>query len=892
MSEFEVRRPWWRRTAGQIRTEIDEEIATHLELVVAELEARGYTRSAAEEEAMRRFGDLRETRDVCAAADLRRERRNTRREYATSLRQDVWFGLRQWRARPLVGLSAVLVLALAIGATTAVFSVVDHVVFRPLPYIDAHEVLTVWETDNRTGERLGGVSPADYLDVAQQATQFSAVGLAEPFSYDVSIGEGPPQSVPTWLVTAGFFDALGVRPLVGRLFTASDYMPDGSITTAHLPPPASVVVSESFWHRRWGGDPAVIGRTIDLDGVPVVVIGVVPATAAYPEAADLWAPKSFRLPELQERRSTFMKVVARLRPGVTREQAQVELTGLARAAAVAYPASNRESGLEVVPLRDLIVGPVQRGFGVLLGVAAFVLLIACASVAGLLLARGADRERELAVRASLGAGHGRLAQQLLTESLVIGLVGGAAGFVVARFGLELLLAMAPADLPRIGSATIDLRVLGFLLAATLLATALAGVAPAWRLSRPDLMSVLRRGAGAGGARVRLRSALVATEIALAFVLLIGAGLLARSFVQLTRNDLGFDPGGRAEVQLFLWDRNPTPAARLARLDEMLERIRALPGVEFAGATTALPFHPSQIGSRGGLHIEGQPPVEPGQEDRVHTIAVTPEYFAVMGVPLRAGRAFTAHDDAAAARVAIVNEAFARRYFPGESAVGRRIAIGYMGAPVSREIVGVVGDVRMQSYRDAAEPQVFMPVAETGTGSVTIVAHGGASAGLVGRMREAVWAVDPGQSVYHAASVEELVATTLAAERFQLLLVGAFSSLALLLAAIGIYGLIGTIARARRREFGVRLALGARPREIERLMVASGLRFALPGIVVGVAGALLVTRVIRSLLYATSPAEPATYAQIIALVLAVVIAAAWLPARQVLARDPVRALREE
>jgi putative ABC transport system permease protein len=894
MSDFEARRPWWRRTGSQIRSEVDEEIATHLELCVAELEAAGYTAAEARAEALRRFGDLRETREVCAAADLRRERRGRRRELAASLRQDAWFAVRQWRARPLAGLSAVLVLGLAIGATTAVFSVVDHVVLRPLPYENPHEVLTIWETNVLTGERLDGVSPADYLDVARNTTLLSAVGLAEPFSYDVAPGDGPPEAVPAWLVTLGYFEALGVRPLLGRLFVAADYAPDGTYTDAHLPPPQVVVVSEALWQRQWGGDPGVIGRTLELDGHASTVIGVVPASTAYPESLDLWTPKSLRAAELQERRSTFMSMVARVRPGVTHAQAQAELDALARAAADAYPASNRVTGLQAVPLRGIVIGPVQRGFGVLLGVAAFVLLIACASVAGLLLARGADRDRELAVRAALGAGHSRLTQQLLTEALVIGLLGGALGLGFAHVGLKTLLAIAPADLPRIGVATIDVRILIFLSAITLVATILAGLAPAVRLSRPDLMSVLRRGRGAGGGpRARLRAVLVAGEVALAFMLLIGAGLLLRSFVQLTRTDLGFDPRGRAEVQLFLWDRNPTAAGRVATLNDMLERIRALPDVDMAAAVTGLPFHPSQINSRGGLHIDGQPPAEPGQEDRVLTIAATPEYFDVMQIPVRAGRAFTARDDASAPRVAIVNDAFARRYFPGESAVGRRISIGYMGAPVTREVVGVVGDVRMQSYRDAAEPQVYMPHAETGSGSVTLVARSsGPAAALVARMREQISAVDPGQSIYHAAPVDRLVATTLAGERFQLLLVGAFSSIALLLAAIAIYGTIGTMARARLREFGVRLALGARPRDIVRIMIASGLRLALPGIAAGLVGALLLTRVLQGLLYATSPAEPATYAQIILLMVAVAVAAAWLPARQVLSRDPVRALREE
>lgn len=894
MSAFEARRPWWRRTGSQIRSEVEEEIATHLELCVAELEAGGYSPADARAEALRRFGDVGETRAACAAADLRRERRMRRREYTASLRQDAWFAIRQWQARPLAGLSAVFVLALAIGSTTAVFSVVDHVVLRPLPYVDAHEVVTIWETNARTGERLGGVSPADYLDIARHATLLSSVGLVEPFSYDVATGSGPPEAVPAWLVTAGYFEALGVRPLLGRLFVEADYVPDGTFTDAHLPPPQVVVISEALWQRRWGGAPDVVGRSFELDGHAATVIGVAPASAAYPEPLDLWAPKSLRAAEMQERRTAFMTMVGRLRPGVTQEQAQAELDALARAAAEAHPATNRETGLVAVSLRDEVIGPVQRGFGVMLGVAAFVLLIACASVAGLLLARGADRGRELAVRAALGAGQGRLTQQLLTEALMIGLLGGALGLVVARAGLSVLLAIAPANLPRIGVASIDVRVLVFLCAATLLATVLAGVAPAWRLSRPDLMAVLRRGRGAGGGpRARLRSALVAAEVALAFMLLIGAGLLLRSFVQLTRNDLGFDPHGRAEVQLFLWDRNPTAAGRVAMLGEMLDHIRALPDVDGAAAVTGLPFHPSQINSRGGLHIEGRPPLEPGQEDRVITIAATPDYFDVMGIPLRAGRPFSVHDDAAAARVAIVNSAFVRRYFPDESAIGRRIAIGFMGPPVTREIVGVVGDVRMQNYRDDAEPHVYMPHAETATGSVTLVARSnGPSAALVRRMREQVWEADPGQSIYHASPVEQLVASTVAGERFQLLLVGSFSGIALLLAAIGVYGLIGTMARDRVREFGVRLALGARPGDVMLIMIVSGLRLALPGILAGGVGALLLTRVLRSLLYETSPSQPATYVQITLLMIGVALLAAWLPARHVLSRDPVRALREE
>jgi len=664
-----------RRSSRQIREDVNEELHFHLEMRAKELEAEGMDPAAARAEALRRFGDLDAARRQCFESDRGRERSLVRKEYLDEMAQDLSHGVRQLRARPLFTLAAVLTLAIGIGATTAIFGAADHVLFHPLPYRDVERVMTLWESDRATSETKKEVSPGNYLEWQKRSTSFEAMGLAEPTGYDLT-GDRMPEPVSAWRVSEGYFEALGVSPILGRTFQPDAYRPGG---------PQVILISHGFWQRRFASDPAVVGRTIEIDGQPATIVGVLPADLEYPQRKDLWAPKHFRPDELADRRSSYMSVVARLKPGRSMAAAQAELDRVTAQLAAEFPRTNATLGIHVVPLEEQVLGPVRPALLVLLGAVVLMLLIACANIAGLLLARGAEREREFAVRSALGANHSRLTRQLLTESVLLAGIGGAFGIALAWWGTETLVALSPPWLPRVSSVALDGRVLGFGLAVTLASSLLFGLVPALRFSRPELVGSL----GSGGrstptlARARLRAGLVVTEIALGLVLLVGAGLLVRSFGELLANDVGFAADHRASVQLFLWDGNPAPAQRIQRVEEITARFRALPGVEEVGLTTALPFHPSQIDAQGSLVIEGRPARGDERESQVFTTVASAEYFRVMGVPLRRGRAFGPRDRGETPRVALVNEALARRCFPGEDPIGKRVTIGVMSAPESR-----------------------------------------------------------------------------------------------------------------------------------------------------------------------------------------------------------------
>lgn len=871
----------WRRTRSQIRNEVEEELEYHLAERVAELEREGMSPVEARREAQRRLGDRSDVVRGCVASDVRRERRVRRREVFADVMQDARLGVRQLVRRPALAVVSVLTLGLAIGATTSMYAVADHVLLRPLPYERPERVVTLWETDLTAGGARRQVSPGNYLDWAEAARSFSAMALVVPFSVDLA-GDGPPESLKTWDVTPGFFDALGVRPILGRAFTAEEYQPNW---------PAVALLSYTMWQRRFGGDPQVVGRTLTLNGTPSEIVGVLPPSLEYPEPSDLLMPKRLNPYELTDRTGEYTDVVARLHDVVTIEQAQAELDGIALRLAAEHPRL-RDRGIEAVPLREAVFGDARPAVAALLAAVALLLLIACANLANVLVARGMDRRGELSVRGALGAGRARLARQLMTESLVLAALGGAVGAAMAWVGIRLLVAIAPADLPRMSAVGLDARVLTFAVATTLITALLFGIVPALRLSRLDLMGAIRA-SGGGGSREHshLRGALVAGQISLCVVLLVGAGLLGRSMLRLVDNDLGFAPDNRATLQLFLWDNVPTVEQRMERVRELIERFETVPGVERAGAVTALPFHPHAITASAGLHISGAPPVQPGEEPRVLATVATPSYFDVMGIPLRRGRMFDDGDRVGAPAVALINERIAAEYFPGDDPVGRRVRIGAMSSPAEREIIGIVGDVRASAFDSEPTPELFIPHAQQGSGSMTFVVRTSSDpAALLPSLRSAVWSIDPIQSIYHDATIHELVSATLAQRRFQLLLSGVFAALALALVMLGIYGAISLWARQRTLEFGVRIALGARADQITSLVLAQAMRLALPGIAAGLIVAVLITRWIEHMLYGVAPTDALTLVPVAVLVVIVAAAAAYLPARAAASRDAARLIR--
>ncbi|MGH7557331.1 MAG: ABC transporter permease, partial [Gemmatimonadota bacterium] len=735
-----------------------------------------------------------------------------------TLLHDLRYAIRSLRKSPGFTAVAVLTLALGIGAATAIFSAVDHVLLRPLPYADADRVVTLWEADGATGGTKREVAAGNFFEWQQRTSSFSAMGLAEPYGYDLT-DRMPPLRTDSWRVTEGFFEALGVEPILGRTFLPEEYeeyAPDA---------PTVLLISHEVWQQRYGSDPDIVGRRVQIDFEPATVVGVLPPGLDYPGEAGTWVPLTFQVTggydPRADRTSSYMRAIARLKPGVTIEQARRDMERAAAVLAAEFAETNAQTGATVVPLEEQILGDVRTGLLVLFGAVTFLLLIACANVASLLLARAAERGREFGVRAALGAGRTRLTRQLVTESLVLAVLGGVAGVALGYVGVRAFMLLSPTDLPRLDTIGIDGRVLLFAICGTVLTTLIFGLAPAVRFSRPDLLPALQGGGRSGTPgrmRNRLRRALVVAQVALALMLLIGSGLLARSFVRLLSNDPGFAVERRATLQLFLWDRNPTAADRIRRVREIDARMEAVPGVESAAVVSALPFHPQQIDVEDQLIVEDRPLTD-GQIPRVFTTTASPDYFQVMGIPLVRGRMFTDQDREDAPRVALINETLARRFFAGEDPVGQRVTIGVMSAPATREIVGVVGDVRPTTLDSDPRPELYVPYAQSGTGHVTFVVRTRTDASaLLPTLREQIWQVDPGQSIDQSAALEDLVSGTLVERRFHLLLLGVFSVLALLLAAIGIYGLINFITRHRLREIGIRLALGAAPATVRSAVI--------------------------------------------------------------------------
>jgi putative ABC transport system permease protein len=871
------------RSPRQMLSEVDEEIAVHLEMREAELQRRGLGAAEAREEALRLFGDVNKAREACYGSDRRMEKNVRRKEYLGQVKQDALHGLRQLRRRPAFAAVAILTLAVGIGANTAVFSAADHVLLRPLAYREADRAVTLWETEGSSRTRRE-VASGNYLEWVERTASFEAMGLAEPWSYDLT-GDGRPVAVQAWLVSEGFFEALGVEPMLGRGFLPEEHTPDSRV----------VILSNGFWRRRYGSDASLVGRTIELDSEAATVVGVLPPGIKYPGDRDIWGPKSFAEWELTNRTSSYTFAVARLRSGIGAEEAQADLDRVASALAQEYPRTNADAGVAVVPLDKQVLGNARPALLVLLGAVGLVLLIASANVATLLLARGLERERELGVRAALGAGQSRLVRQLVTESVVLAAVGGGLGLALAYLGVEAFSALVPPELPRAENIAIDGRVLLFAALVSAFTALIFGLAPALRFSRPVLTLPLQgssRAVTASRGRTRLYRALVVSEIALALVLLIGAGLLSRSFVDLLDNDLGFVSERRATLQLFLWDQNPTREQREQRVREFGERLESTPGVDKVALTSALPFQPAKIDLDGSLTIEGKE-LPPGQDRRVHTTIASGDYFQVMGIPLQSGRTFSPQDRIDAPRVAIISESLQRRYFPNEDPIGRRVSIGVMGAPVTREIVGVVGDVLPTTLDSEPQPELFIPYLQSLSGHVSFVIRTETDpAALLPSLRAQIWQVDPNQSIYHAATLDDMISDTLIERRFHLVLLVSFSIIALLLATIGIYGVINFSASRRTNEIGVRMAMGARRADVVAMILRDGLGLSAAGIAFGIAGALLLTRFMVHMLYGVTPTDPTTFTAIALMMLIVSAAAAALPAYRAASANPVNALREE
>lgn len=867
----------------RVAQELDEELAFLIEARARDLEAQGWGSEAARAEALRRFGDLSATRQACLEADRRRVQKMRRSMLFEELGRDLALAARQIVRRPAFAGPAIATLALGVGAATAIFSAADHILLRPLPFDEADRVVVLREVDRSRGGAVTDVSAGNFLDWQERARVFETMGLAEPWGVDMPSPEGVPESVRAWLVTPGFLDALGVTPLLGRGFSRDDTAEGAEVV---------VLLSHASWQRRFGGDPSVLGRTIPMDTGSARVVGVLPPVPLWPGEREVLLPKAFLERELDDRESRYMHVVARLAPGVDLAGAEAAMAAVAETMSRDFPSTNADSGIQVRGLREAMLGPVRPALLLLLGAVGLLLLVACANVTGLLLARGVEREQEMAVRTALGAGRGRLARQLLAEAGLLAVVGGAVGVGLARGILELLPSLLPAGLPRADAIALDLRVLSFALAATVAAALVSGLVPALRISSHAAGS-LRSGTARGGrSRTALRRAVVAAQVALATVLLMGGGLLGRSFLTLLDNDPGFEPRGRAAIQVFFWDRNPTPESRHLRREEFLESLSAIPEVEDVGIGIALPFYEDAVDPESTLLVEGRA-TDPERPLRVQTLMADAGFFRVLEIPLVRGRMFDEDDRPESPRVALLNRTAAEILFPGEDPVGRFVEVGVMSAPTRREIVGVVEDVRPAGLDSDPRPELFTPVSQSSNAGLTFVVRTrGQAERILPALQQAILRVDPLQTIHRTMTLEELFRASLAERRFQVLLFGTLSVMSLLLAAVGLYGLVRFSAGLRSREMGVRRALGAHGREVVSLLVREGVGLAAVGTALGVVAALVLAGTLERLLYGVPARDPVTFALLAGVMVGVALLASWLPARRAARDDVVQSLRRE
>jgi putative ABC transport system permease protein len=779
---------------------------------------------------------------------------------------------------------ALAVLALGVGANTAIFSVVNAVLLRPLPYPGAERVVALDGVNPSKGIRQSNMSAPDFEDWKAQARSFEAMSLYAEGGSNLTGGTEPERVTAAW-VGADFFRVIGVGAASGRALLPEDDRPGGSQV---------VVLSHGLWQRRFGSDPAAVGRTVELGGRNWEIVGVMPHDFDFPRRAQLWGPLQLDVAE-EPRDNRAYSVVGRLREGVTLEAAQAELDAISARLAASYEVTNAGWGVDLDPLKEELVGSLKATLFVLLAGVGLLLLIACANVANLLLARASGRRREVALRLALGAGRARIARQMLTESVMLGLAGGALGAALSVWLTELLVALAPADTPRLAEASADWRVLLFAAGASVLTGVAFGVAPALQASRYGLNESLKEGGrGVAGGRSRVRSALVVAEVALSLLLLAGAGLLVKSFARLQAVDPGFDPEGAVTMRVSLpGARYKEPARKAEFYAALTERLKSLPGVEAAGATISLPLGGSSLSVGRGFIRDGRPET-PEEADNASYATVTPDYFRAMRIPLRAGRVFDERDNMESAMVVVVNESFARKAFAGEDPLGKRIRI-WRDEKFPREVVGVVGDTRPQRLDGPAALQMYVPHRQDATwGGLSLVlrARGADADSLVRAARAEVRALDRELPVYDVKALSKVVADSTAYRRVTMFLMAGFACAALLLAGVGLYGVVSYAAAQRTHEIGIRLALGARGRDILGLVVRQGMLLTLAGLGVGLGCAFALTRLMSSLLYGVSAADPFVYAAVSLLLAAVALLACLVPARRATKVDPMVALRYE
>ena len=863
---------------GRLDDELDEEVRFHVEMKTSDYVATGMNPRQAREAALRDFGRVEQTKEEC------REARGV--HLIETLAQDVRYAQRMLRKSPGFTVAAVIALAFGIGANTALFSVVNGVLLRPLPYRDPNNLVVISLVNHKTHE-IFPLCDADFLDWRAQNRAFASVAAFSGNRFNIT-GSGVREQVLGGVVTADFFSTLGVTPVLGRTLLPHEDRP-GS--------PRVAVLSYGLWQGRFGSSTSVIGHEIVLNGSNYTVIGVMPHSFVSSREIQLWTNLVIDPPS--QRGPYYLTGQARLKPGVTLEQARADLSTIARRIEQQNPLTNSNITFRAVPLEEAIVGDVRPALLVLLGAVAFVLLIASANVANLMLARRSVREREVAIRSALGASRARLTIQLLTESVLLAAIGGLSGLLLAGWGVKLLLKLGPSNLPRLEEITIDARVLAFACVLSLVSGTLFGLVPAVEGGRSDLNNALKeggRGAAEGQHRSRARSVLVVVEIALSLVLLIGGGLMLKSFHRLQTVSPGVNADNALTMQISLPRRQYDDNKTVAFYRQLLEKVQRLPGVESSGVGMALP--PNLLEVTDYFTVEGQAETSERNLGLADLVFVSPDYFRALGVPLVAGRYFSPADRADAPKVAIINQTLARHYWPNQNPVGKRLKTGGAERPKNpwMEIVGVVGDVKYSGLDAAPEMVLYEPHEQAAWSSMYLVVRTSSKLGdpttLASAVQNAVWSLDKDVPVAHVRTLDQLLSESVEQPRFRTVLLEVFAFIALSLAAVGIYGVLAYSVTQRRREIGVRMAVGAQRRDVLWLVVGQGMLLTLIGVAIGLAGAFGLARFLSTLLYGVRPTDLATFVIVPLLLACVAFLACYIPARRAMRVDPMVALRYE
>ena len=808
-----------------------------------------------------------------------------------TLWQDIRFGVRMLVNKPGVAILAVIALALGIGASTAIFSVVNTVLLRALPYPNSDRLVMIWEQNRPRSRDRNVISPANFLDWREQNKVFEEMSAFFGLTYNLT-GLGNPEEVTGMLASTNLFDVLGSHAMLGRTFTQDDGV-TGKDNVA--------VLTYGFWQKHFGGDRGVVGKTFALDSVTITVVGVMPEgfdffvkeNSNIKKNPEFWLPIAFTQ-NSRVRGGRSLSAIGVLKPGVTIAQARAEMNALGARLEQQYPDFNKGWGITLVPLHTQFSGDLKPALMILLIAVGFVLLIACANVANLLMARSVARQKEFAIRTALGAGRLRLLRQLLTESVLLALAGCAIGLLVARWGMDALLAISPRDLLSFTSVTIDKRVLGFALALSVLTSLIFGLLPALEASRPNTSESLKEGGrgSTGGRAHRVLNWFVVAQVALSLMLLIGSGLMIKSLMRLQSVDPGFDPNNVQTVSVTLPRAKYTePPKRIEFFQQLLARVRQLPGVRGVGAASAPPF--MGLGAATGFDIEGQPVLPSAQKATTDVRVVDQDYFKTMGIPLLKGRTFTDREETQESRVVIISEALARQYFSNENPLGKRITISMKQQNDPCEIIGVVGDVKMKGLDIATRPMVYWPHAELPYLSMTLLVRtNGSTTGIAGSLEREVRALDKDQPISDVRTMNEWLADSIARARFATFLLGIFAVVALMLASLGIYGVMAYSVTQRTNEIGIRMALGATRGDVVLLVLKRGLLLAVSGVAIGLIGSVGLTRLLAGLLFGVSVTDPAIFGLVPILLLAIALLAVYLPARRATRVDPLVALRYE